>query len=636
MKKFLILLLLLASVSTLSCGSGGAGPANLPVGENPGIASVIRLLAAQYIAQVKASIYLKAKVLDGNGLPVANETVTFEILPAQGSTAGILSSTTAPTNTDGIASVRLDSTTPGFVTVQAKIGSGAGQVQSVRNTFYFSDYALTPPTPPPPTLLLEIDGNGNGIYNETDDYTLFKSSGDNQAIIRATVRDAYNMPLSTTVTFGSDSAYATFPQGNTKTTDKNGQAVVLLKVNSTVITSYATTLNITASAANGAANITTIFLNPVTIDRNKSSITATPSIIALNGTSTINTIVLLNTGGPAPDATAVNFTSDCGTITPFAQTTGGVATATFTAPATPKTCTVSAIVSGTQIGTGVNITATTALIVSPASQTITDNGPAEFTIAGGAPPYKITSSDTSLSPSLSTISSSGATFTVTVPYGTKAKTVTYTIIDSAGTVVIATLTVAVTPTTPAPVTAMTVNPSTMTLTGLSSGTADNSSFTITGGTAPYTVYSSNTAVVPPPVVSGSTFTINPNPVAVSTTVTLTVMDAIGTTATVTVTVTPASSSLAINPSAVSMKAGGSVPFNIIGGSGGPLTIVSSNTATATITNAACTANGTGVLSCPAGTTSFNVTGIAANATAVTITVIDVNGNFSATAAVTVN
>ena len=51
MKKAFILLVLLAlSLSAFSCGNG-AGSADSPSGENPGIPSVVQLLPSHFIAQ---------------------------------------------------------------------------------------------------------------------------------------------------------------------------------------------------------------------------------------------------------------------------------------------------------------------------------------------------------------------------------------------------------------------------------------------------------------------------------------------------------------------------------------------------------------------------------------------------------
>lgn len=71
--------------------------------------------------------------------------------------------------------------------------------------------------------------------------------------------------------------------------------------------------------------------------------------------------------------------------------------------------------------------------------------------------------------------------------------------------------------------------------------ADNVTFTITGGTEPYKVYSDNDAVIAAPGVIGpgvGQFTVDPDIVLSSTNVTLTVVDAYGLSAETIVTVTP--------------------------------------------------------------------------------------------------
>ncbi len=75
---------------------------------------------------------------------------------------------------------------------------------------------------------------------------------------------------------------------------------------------------------------------------------------------------MLNTGSKAPDGTTVNFKVICvpnnypGTVTPFAQTTNGVAQAIFTAPPVPATCTITGKIAGVTIGI-VDILVTTSL-----------------------------------------------------------------------------------------------------------------------------------------------------------------------------------------------------------------------------------------------------------------------------------
>ncbi|MEF9427491.1 MAG: hypothetical protein L0956_10135, partial [Candidatus Mariimomonas ferrooxydans] len=81
-KKILLSIALFTIIVSLAgCGGSGSGSSSEPEGVNPGIPSVIQLLSTNSVAQTNADIQLKAKVLDGNGNPVKNETVTFTNLP---------------------------------------------------------------------------------------------------------------------------------------------------------------------------------------------------------------------------------------------------------------------------------------------------------------------------------------------------------------------------------------------------------------------------------------------------------------------------------------------------------------------------------------------------------------------------
>jgi spore coat protein A len=83
------------------------------------------------------------------------------------------------------------------------------------------------------------------------------------------------------------------------------------------------------------------------------------------------------------------------------------------------------------------------LAVFPESQTHPIKSTATYTIFNGVPPYNITSDDKKFPPNPATVSASGGTFTVTIKRGVNShnKTVTYTIKDSTGAVVTATLTI---------------------------------------------------------------------------------------------------------------------------------------------------------------------------------------------------
>jgi len=349
MKKIIILSVLLAlSLFMFNCG-GGSGSSNSPKGENPGEPSVVQLLPAQFIAQTNSSIKLHAKVLDGNGAPVNNIPVNFTNL----SPIGVLSALSAKTNTAGIASVTIRSNTSGFSTVQIEVNKGTGQVRD-RKTVYFSLFDMilpTPSEPPSPSLTLEVDGDNDKNFNEPDDLILFQGSTDNQVIVRAKVYNSSGRVVSgSNVTFGADSLEASFPLGNIKTTDGKGEAFVLVQVDPVAIRNLETVLNITAEADNGASNMVSLFLNPITISGSLSSLFANPTVIAPGRTSDLTATVKLNTGGMPPDGTVVSFASTCGTVTPFAQTTDGVAPAVFTAPAEEGSCTLTATAGGVTIG----------------------------------------------------------------------------------------------------------------------------------------------------------------------------------------------------------------------------------------------------------------------------------------------
>ncbi len=543
MKKVLILLAVLAlSFGVFSCG-GGAGSANQPPGENPGVPSVVQLSPSHFIAQTNSSITLHAKVLDGNGAPVKGVAVTFRNLSEPFGTLkplGTLSVTQAFTNSQGIASVSLFSTTSGFATIMAQVNTGVGIVRD-RKTVFFSTLDVLAVS-----MDLDVDSvSGNGIYNELSDFTLFEFPFDDTVVIRAIVRNAGGLRVpGISVTWSADLTgdNIEFLAGTETITDVNGEARAVVKIKPESIRNTETHVNIMASAGNGAANMVTLFLNPVVIDTAESFLSAEPSIVDVGGTSDITAVVILNTGAFAPDGVTVNFSTTCGTITPFGQTTGGVATATFTAPATPGTCRVTGKVEGMVIGS-VDILVIVPLSVQPATQTISGitGGPATFTIFGGVPSYTITRDNAAAwtAPVPATVTTSGGTFTVTVPPNTPAVTVTYTIRDSVGTTVTATLTVG-------SVTALSITPSAVTLDNDTASPAIIN-FTVLGGGAPYNIFvSSNnpasfTATAPSPQAAPGTLAVTVSIIGTGAAdvgaITVTVQDSVGATVTATITVT---------------------------------------------------------------------------------------------------
>lgn len=543
MKKAIVLLTLLAlSLYNFSCG--GAGSSSSPSGQNPGIPSVVKLLPSQSVAQTNSYIYLYTKVLDGNGIPVPNTPVTFTNL----SPIGVLIPTSANTDASGIATVTLKSTTTGFSTVQAEVNTGAGQIRN-RKTVYFSIFDLTLPSPPAPSLTIHVD-DGDGIPDEDDDFNLFKTADDNQRTITAVVLNSSRNPVpSSLVTFGADSTEASFPLGSTKTTNSSGEAFVLVRVDPIEIRNIQTVLNITAVADNGAANMVSLFLQPVTVSASSSSLSANPTAVNPGGTSALTAVVKLSTGAVAPDGTTVNFTTTCGTVTPFAQTTDGVAAGTFTAPVTEGSCTVTATAGGVTIGS-VPILVNTALKVIPDTVGVAIAGTATVRVFGGIPNYTIISgSPATATVAPASLTASGQSFIVT---GVAMGVTTITVRDAAGTTVTVAVTVSTTGGggggTGIP---MSISPLTATVAGIKNpdtSTVDDLQFVLSNMVSYVNCISSHPAIIASPGASiYVNFTVDPDEVAVTTPVTITCTDADGFVASALVTVTPPGLAIRLNP-----------------------------------------------------------------------------------------
>lgn len=570
MKKVIMVLILLTfPLAVLTgCGGGKSGSSSSPKGENPGFTSIVQLLPSHYIAQTNTVITLHAKVLDGNGVAVKNTTVRFTNL----SPIGTLSATTAKTDKLGIATVTLKSTLTGFSTIQAEVDTAAGIVRDRKSVYFSSSNVLAV------SMDMDVDSvPSTSSYNEPEDFILFSPppDPDNEVEILATVRNAGGVPLAgSVVTWFADLTEASFISGvdlfGQSVTNVNGQAKVVVRVTPESIRNTETYVNIMAFADNGAANMVTLFLQPITVST--VTVTSIPSVIEPEGTTTVNALVMLNTGDPAPDGTIVNFSTTCGAITPFAPTVSGVATAEYIAPSTEGTCTITGTVGGVSGSTDVLVT--TDLTVLPGSQTVNGitGGESTFTIYGGVAPYTITSSssDPNLQPDPAAVETSGGSFTITVPAGTPETTVTYTVRDSVGNTVNATLQITGE--------ALAVVPSSITVDGTAGGTAP---FTIFGGTPGYTIFADtidpnlqpNPATV---AASGDIFSVTVPAGTAATTVTYTVRDSSGDTVTATLEITGAApSTLSVTPSSATIAEGDQAIFVITGGTG-TYTVVSSN------------------------------------------------------------
>lgn len=169
----------------------------------------------------------------------------------------------------------------------------------------------------------------------------------------------------------------------------------------------------------------------------------------------------------------------------------------------------------------------TPLAVTPATADVLPGVPTTFTITGGAGGYTAFSSNTSTLPITSV---TGSTFTVTPSAVTADTTIDITVRDVANASTAAKVTVKFKGT------ALAISPDTAVLFPDLATT-----FIVSGGVGPFTVVSSNSAVLPVTAsVNGATFVVVPKVVTSDTAVDITVRDAANTTATAKITVKPSS------------------------------------------------------------------------------------------------
>lgn len=241
------------------------------------------------------------------------------------------------------------------------------------------------------------------------------------------------------------------------------------------------------------------------------------------------------------------------------------------------------------VGSGAVVTAPIPLFATvPSAVTLATGATASFTIAGGTPPYLQSSSNTGVA----TANVSGNSLTIS---GIANGTAQVSVFDSTGT----NLKVSVTVGSSAATTLYMTAPSTITsLPGVAS------TFAIGGGSAPYTVSSSNASVATAAVSGTSSLAINA--IAVGT-AQLVVFDSTGasvsTTLSVAVAAVPATTALYVAaPGDVTIAVDAAQTYNISGGTT-PYTVISSNVAVA---SASGTAN------------SFTITGIKVGAAQIVV------------------
>lgn len=313
--------------------------------------------------------------------------------------------------------------------------------------------------------------------------------------------------------------------------------------------------------------------------------TAPSSVIIANGATSTYAIG----GGSAPyTVSSSNVSVASATVSGATLTISGVANGTATV--TVFDAAGKSVTTNVSIGSGG--TALPLYMTAPSGGvTIAVGATATYTVGGGTGFYTVSSGNASVG----TASVSGATLTIK---GVATGTTQITVFDSTGAAVTTTATIG---------SAAAINPLYMTApSAVTVGVGKSSAYTIGGGTAPYTVSSSNTDVATA-TVSGTTLNIAG---VIAGTVQISVFDVTGRSVSTSATVsngTVATSLYVAAPSAITLAVG-AAPSYVVGGGTAPYDVSSSDTgvATASVTGTRLTI--TGVAAGKAQVSVFDKTG----------------------------
>jgi len=518
MKKIGILFFIFINLFLLnSCGGGGAGSSSNPKGNAPGEPHTLLLFSEKNMAQTGSYVNVRAKLMDGNGNPIKGEVINFtkESIIGTINPASEVSTesqvTTAITDEKGIATVKVRSTTPGYVIVVAE----SKGLRDKRAIYFATEDSFRGVGFTPIQVYVGVDGNDNGIYNEASDLNICENIGDDKLKIKVIVyKEGARFP-GVWVTVSSDAKdIIKFPKSqisDTVITDNNGEAFTeisfdcLIEGFERIINIFAETEQVYVPDFDGyfiGVGGVPLFSQPVYIT--SIDVEAIPSIVKTGGTATIRATVNTTAGSSTvPDGTVVNFRATCGTVDPTAQTKEGIAEAKFTAPSSAPpdyTCKVIAWIGDKSGSVDISVIPNISLQVTPSETCVkkSEGGTVTFTIIGGLPPYRIYTSDQGLPPSPDIVNMFGGTFSVTVPAmpDSEDKTITYTIIDSEGNKAEAKINIKE---ACEQVSQLTVDPLTADICENDDSCDANTeiaTFKISGGKRPYKVTSTNTNVIP--------------------------------------------------------------------------------------------------------------------------------------------
>lgn len=360
LSRELILCVVLSLIVVLT-GCGGSSPGSADNANiHPSTTSLsLTLRASHIVANIGGSVALTAIVRDINGNAVANVPVYFAVK----SGTGVLTNSTAISNNAGLIDVLLSSPVGGFVSVIGSLSvptiasSGRGRlavpsgVQEARAVVYFTNRIQDSPS-----IVMSVDGDNNGVFDESEDFSMVPD-GIDALTVKSRLVDIAGLPMrQKLIQFYADSPYVSFLKDFNALTDDNGEALTVITASAGILDEKIPGVTIYAgNDATGAVGAVTVYFE--TINVGSVLLSANPPSVQTGGKATITVWVLSESGHPMPDGTVVTLTSSGGSIDPVVILSGGTSTATFTAPGTAGTVSITGSAGGKQSSTSVEVTA---------------------------------------------------------------------------------------------------------------------------------------------------------------------------------------------------------------------------------------------------------------------------------------
>jgi hypothetical protein len=484
---------------------------------------------------------------------IANGSANIQLRDSAGTVLPIGVTVPAPIALFTTASPSI--TLPLGTTVDYTIGGGIGPYTVSSNNITVTNATVTGAGGK--TLRISALAIGNGTLTVRDSV-----GGSATAAVTVTATSAFftTAPSAITLGIGSTQTYTVGGGVSPYTAVSNNTGVA------TVTTDGTSSVSITGVAA-GTAQITL---------RDSVGATATVAVTVSGGTSTPLTVTAAPGVTLAVGSGPSNYTVSGGTSPYTAQSSN---TLVASASVVGTTLTIVPNAQGSAVVTVRDSAANSVTVAvtvqpsqaffttAPSAVTVAVGTPVTYALGGGVAGYTVTSSNTAVVTVAPAALAAAGNFTITA---VKAGSANVVLRDNAGT----TITLGVT--VPAGTALFTTAPSSVTL---AVGAAAAQSYSVGGGTGPYTLTSSNTAVAtvsPGSLATAGAFTITGKAVG---TANIQVLDNAG--ATVTISVAVVNAQMSLNPSSANTFVGTTNYAYIIGGSP-PYTALSGFPSVATV------------------------------------------------------